>query len=177
MDTDAIKADIQWLEDLYSNRMLDLEKADADKKKALFAELRDIHSLISQKQVLLHSIEGDKLEAERVGTERRKCEFEHERLDIEKRKCEFERERLDIEKRKCELEHERIEADLAIQKSKSETEEKRIETDGKIDWGQVLTTTVKCLGYGIGMFVIGFVEIRANGYLHERLTKTAEKMM
>lgn len=150
MDTDAIKADIQWLEDLYSNRMLDLEKAaDADEKKAISTELKDIDSLISRKQVLLHSIEGDKLDAERV----------------------------ELEKQKLELEHERIQADLAIQKSKSETEEKRIETDGKIDWGQVLTTAVKCVGYGIGMCVIGFVEIRANGYLHERLTKTAEKMM
>ena len=167
MDTDAIKADIQWLEDLYSNRMLDLETADADEKKAISAELKDIHSLISQKQVLLHSIEGDKLEAERVAEAKRKREEEHE----------LEKMRIEIEKSKCELEHERIQADLAIQKSKSETEEKRIQVDGKIDWGQVLTTTVKCVGYGIGMFVIGFVEIRANGYLHERLTKTAEKMM
>ena len=150
MDTDAIKADMQWLEDLYSNRMLDLEKeTDADKRKAISAELKDIHSLISQKQVLLHSIEGDKLETERV----------------------------ELEKQKLELEHERIQADLAMQKSKSETEEKRIDADGKIDWGNVLTTVVKTTGYGIGMFVIGYVELKANGYLHERLTKTAEKMM
>lgn len=150
MDTDAIKADIQWLVDYKSSRMLDLEKAtDVDEKKAIYTDLKEIHSLISQYQVLLHAIESDKLDVERV----------------------------ELEKQKLELERERILADLAIQNSKSETEKKRIETDGKIDWGQVLTTTVKCVGYGIGMFVIGFVELKANGYLHERLTKTAEKMM
>ena len=154
MNTDAITADLQWLEDLYSNKMVELETADTDERKVIMGELSEINKLISQKEVLYERLTD---------------------VALNKEKNDMERIRLSHEEERIQNERDRITADRKIQKSKERIERKRIEAESRVK-PLDLNTVAQVAGSMVSMFAVGFVELKAHGYLNDRLVKMAESI-
>lgn len=133
MNTDSIKADLEYLEDLYSKCLVELEdigNLTQDEIDVKIAWLATIQHQIDKKTNTLVEIEKVKIERSKTRTDKVKAKTDRRR-------------------------------------EKAEEKRKKLDPNG----------VMKVVATAASMAVIGFVELKGNGYLNERLLKKADDFM